>query len=150
MGDMDNFDKQVEEQLQEEDFIRQCIEQLLEEEEERDTITAEELIHQKNLVNIKSVGEDKPASPAISNSHTSGRSKGYTNGYDGFSSKGYRKDTIPVSFASLYWTQSLRRESHFIFFAFFNSHLFYDGFLVIPWWSIGFLFWMFRLTENVV
>ena len=42
MGDMDKFDKeieaQIEEEFEEEEFIKSCIEQLLDEEEERETV----------------------------------------------------------------------------------------------------------------
>lgn len=47
MEKMDEFDKQIQEQIWEEEFIRSCIEQLLEEEEDRETMTAAEILQQK-------------------------------------------------------------------------------------------------------
>ena len=38
MNDMEEFDREAERQFEEEEFIRNCIEQLLEEEEERETV----------------------------------------------------------------------------------------------------------------
>lgn len=38
MGEMEKFDEQLQEELLEEEFIKSCIEQLLEEEEERETV----------------------------------------------------------------------------------------------------------------
>ena len=47
MEKMDEFDKQIEAELWEEELIRCCIEQLLDEEEERETLTAAEIIQQQ-------------------------------------------------------------------------------------------------------
>lgn len=47
MEKMEEFDKGIEQELLEEEFIRGCIEQLLEEEEERETMTAAEILQQK-------------------------------------------------------------------------------------------------------
>ena len=53
MENMEDFDRQVEEQLLEEEFIRARIEQLLEEEDERKTLTAAEIIAQQQLQNLQ-------------------------------------------------------------------------------------------------
>lgn len=47
MEKLDDFDRQIEEEIWEEEFIRSCIEQLLDEEEERETMTAAEILQQK-------------------------------------------------------------------------------------------------------
>ncbi|EDO31706.1 predicted protein [Nematostella vectensis] len=53
MENMEDFDRQIEEQLIEEEFIRNCIEQLLEDEEERETMSATEIIAQQKFESMK-------------------------------------------------------------------------------------------------
>ena len=85
MENMDDFDRQVKEQLIEEEFIRACIEQLLEEEDERETLTAAEIIAQQQLQNIQ--GNDSAQNGTSQSSFRNGLqgntaySNGYTNGY---------------------------------------------------------------------
>ena len=82
---MDDFDREVEEQLIEEEFIRACIEQLLEEEDERETLTAAEIIAQQQLQNLQGKGSVQQATPqgSLRNGFqgNSAYSNGYTNGY---------------------------------------------------------------------
>jgi hypothetical protein len=47
MEKMDEFDRQIEAELWEEELIRCCIEQLLDEEEDRETLTAAEILQQQ-------------------------------------------------------------------------------------------------------
>lgn len=78
MGDMDNFDRQVEEELLEEDFIRTCIEQLLDEEEERETMTAAQIIAQNQMQNLHLNGSThQPNQRPVRNGETAT----YMNGY---------------------------------------------------------------------
>ena len=85
MENMDDFDRQVEEQLLEEEFIRACIEQLLEEEDERETLTAAEIIAQQQLQNLQ--GKDSVQQGTTQGSFRNGfqgktaYSNGYKNGY---------------------------------------------------------------------
>ena len=85
MENIDDFDRQVEEQLVEEEFIRACIEQLLEEEDERETLTAAEIIAQQQLQNLQ--GKDSVQQGTNQSSFRSSfqgntaYSNGYTNGY---------------------------------------------------------------------
>ena len=85
MENIDDFDRQVEEQLVEEEFIRACIEQLLEEEDERETLTAAEIIAQQQLQNLQ--GKDSMQQGTNQSSFRSSfqgntsYSNGYTNGY---------------------------------------------------------------------
>ena len=82
MGEMDNFDRQVEEELLEEDFIRTCIEQLLEEEEERETMTADDIITQQQMQNLQINGHSQQVKQRPTfNGYTSQKTGGYTNGY---------------------------------------------------------------------
>lgn len=85
MENLDDFDRQVEEQLVEEEFIRACIEQLLEEEDERETLTAAEIIAQQQLQSLQ--GKDSVQQGTNQSSFRSSfqgntaYSNGYTNGY---------------------------------------------------------------------
>lgn len=85
MENIDAFDRQVEEQLLEEEFIRACIEQLLEEEDERETLTAAEIITQQQLQNLQ--GKDSVQQGTSQGSFRNGfqgntaYSNGYMNGY---------------------------------------------------------------------
>lgn len=85
MENLEAFDREVEEQLLEEEFIRACIEQLLEEEDERETLTAAEIIAQQQLQNLQdndSVQRGTPQSSFRSGFQgNSTYSNGYTNGY---------------------------------------------------------------------
>ncbi|KAL9983372.1 hypothetical protein ACROYT_G005531 [Oculina patagonica] len=85
MENMDDFDRQVEEQLLEEEFIRACIEQLLEEEDERETLTAAEIIAQQQLQNLQDKDLVQQGTPQGSFRNgfqgNSAYSNGYTNGY---------------------------------------------------------------------
>lgn len=85
MENMDDFDRQVEEQLIEEEFIRACIEQLLEEEDERETLTAAEIIAQQQLQNLQDKDLVQQGTPQGSFRNgfqgNSAYSNGYTNGY---------------------------------------------------------------------
>ena len=85
MENMDDFDRAVNDQLIEEEFIRACIEQLLEEEDERETMTAAEIIAQQQLQNLQ--GKDSVQQGTSQGSFRGsfqGRNvytNGYTNGY---------------------------------------------------------------------
>ena len=85
MENMEDFDRQVEEQFLEEEFIRACIEQLLEEEDERETLTAAEIIAQQQLQNLQA--KDSVQQGTTQGSFRNGfqgntaYSNGYTNGY---------------------------------------------------------------------
>ena len=87
MENMDEYDRQVEEEIvEEEEFIRACIEQLLkEEEDERETLTAPEIIAQQQLQNLE--GTDSAQNGTHQSSYRNGfqasspHSNGYTNGY---------------------------------------------------------------------
>ena len=85
MENMDAFDREVEEQFLEEEFIRACIEQLLEEEDERETLTAAEIIAQQQLQNLQSKDSAQQGTPQGSFRNgfqgNSVYSNGYTNGY---------------------------------------------------------------------
>ncbi|XP_068709734.1 polyadenylate-binding protein-interacting protein 2-like [Montipora capricornis] len=83
MENIDDFDRQVEEELLEEEFIRACIEQLLEEEDERETLTAAEIIaQQQNLQGKDSVQNGTHQSTFRNGFQASApHSNGYTNGY---------------------------------------------------------------------
>ena len=85
MENMDDFDRQVEEQLLEEEFIRACIEQLLEEEDERETLTAAEIIAQQQLQNLQGKDSVQQGTPQGSFRNgfqgNSAYSNGFTNGY---------------------------------------------------------------------
>ena len=63
MEKMDDFDKQVEQELWEEEFIRSCIEQLLEEEEERETMTAADIL--KQMENERLEGRSTENKPQV-------------------------------------------------------------------------------------
>ena len=82
---MEDFDREVEEQFLEEEFIRACIEQLLEEEDERETLTAAEIIAQQQLQNLQS--KDSAQQATTQGSFRNGfqgnslYTNGYTNGY---------------------------------------------------------------------
>ena len=86
MENMEDFDREVEEQFLEEEFIRACIEQLLEEEDERETLTAAEIIAQQQLQNLQS--KDSSQQGTTQGSFRNGfqgnslYTNGYTNGYD--------------------------------------------------------------------
>ena len=89
MENMEAFDREVEEKLWEEDFIRSCIEQLLEEEEERETLTAAEIFQQKQLQNFQnlqisnSVPSEQRQGPKVNGFHShSETTNGYSNGID--------------------------------------------------------------------
>lgn len=88
MENMDDFDRQVEEQLLEEEFIRTCIEQLLEEEDERETLTAAEIMAQQQLQNlqVKNAGQQGTSQGSFRNGFQSNMaySNGYTNGFSSF------------------------------------------------------------------
>lgn len=88
MENMDDFDRQVEEQLLEEEFIRTCIEQLLEEEDERETLTAAEIMAQQQLQNlqVKNAGQQGTSQGLFRNGFQSNRaySNGYTNGFSSY------------------------------------------------------------------
>ena len=88
MENMDDFDRQVEEQLLEEEFIRTCIEQLLEEEDERETLTAAEIMAQQQLQNlqVKNAGQQGTSQGLFRNSFQSNTaySNGYTNGFSSY------------------------------------------------------------------
>ena len=87
MENMDEYDRQVEEEIfEEEEFIRACIEQLLkEEEDERETLTAPEIIAQQQLQNLE--GTDSAQNGTHQSSYRNGfqasspHSNGYTNDY---------------------------------------------------------------------
>lgn len=85
MENMDDFDRQVEEQFLEEEFIRACIEQLLEEEDERETLTATEIIAQQQLQNMqgKDSAQNGPSQSSFRNGFqgNTAYSQGFTNGY---------------------------------------------------------------------
>lgn len=82
MENMDDFDRQIEEQLVEEEFIRACIEQLLEEEDERETLTAAEIIAQQQLQGKDSAQQGAPQGSFRNGFQgNSAYSNGYTNGY---------------------------------------------------------------------
>lgn len=85
MENMDEYDRQVEEEIfEEEEFIRACIEQLLKE-DERETLTAPEIIAQQQLQNLE--GTDSVQNGTHQSSHRNGyqasssHTNGYTNGY---------------------------------------------------------------------
>lgn len=85
MENMEDFDREVEEKLWEEDFIRSCIEQLLDEEEERETMSAADIIRQKqsfeNIQNLQissSVPLEKGKAPKVNGYHSE-----TTNGING-------------------------------------------------------------------
>lgn len=88
MENMDDFDRQVEEQLLEEEFIRTCIEQLLEEEDERETLTAAEIMAQQQLQNrqVKNAGQQGTSQGLFRNGFQSNTaySNGYTNGFSSY------------------------------------------------------------------
>ena len=85
MENMDDFDREVNDQLNEEEFIRACIEQLLDEEDERETMTAAEIIAQQQLHSLQSKDSvQQGTSQSSYRSNFQGRnvcSNGYTNGY---------------------------------------------------------------------
>ena len=88
MENMEDFDREVEEQFLEEEFIRACIEQLLEEEDERETLTAAEIIAQQQLQNLQNLQNKDSAQQGTTQSSfrngfqgNSVYSNGYTNGY---------------------------------------------------------------------
>ena len=85
MENMEDFDREMREQMLEEEFIRACIEQLLDEEDERETLTAAEIMAQQQLQNLQSKDSAQQGSPQDSCRNgfqgNSVYSNGYTNGY---------------------------------------------------------------------
>lgn len=88
MENMDDFDREVNEQLNEEEFIRACIEQLLDEEDERETMTAAEIVAQQQLLSLQSKDSvNQGTSQGSYRSSFQGRNvcpNGYMNGYGNF------------------------------------------------------------------
>ena len=89
MENLEDFDRQVEEELWEEDFIRKCIEQLLDEEEERETMSAAEILRQKkcqlqNFQKLKigsAVQSEQCQAPNVNGFHNEA-TNGLSNGID--------------------------------------------------------------------
>lgn len=110
MENMDEYDRQVKEEiLKEEEFIRACIEQLLEEEDERETLTATEIIVQQQLQNLDSVQNGTHQSSyrngfQASTPHTNG----YTNGYGNHDYSVAVSSRIAVNDSLSCWYQSAR------------------------------------------
>lgn len=77
MEKMEDFDRQIEAELWEEELIRCCIEQLLEEEEDRETLTAAEILQQKmeeTTLNARNSESQQPINGNV-------RKTNYKNGY---------------------------------------------------------------------
>lgn len=111
MENMDEYDRQVEEEIfEEEEFIRACIEQLLKE-DERETLTAPEIIAQQQLQNLE--GTDSVQNGTHQSSHRNGyqasssHTNGYTNGYGNHDYSVVVSSRIAVN-DSLCWYQSAR------------------------------------------
>ena len=77
MEKMDEFDKQVEAELWEEELIRCCIEQLLDEEEEMETLTAAEILQQQ-MENTTLDGRNGEGQRPVVNGSTKYRGNGFT------------------------------------------------------------------------
>ena len=87
MEKMDEFDKQIEAELWEEELIRCCIEQLLEEEEERESLTAAEILQQKmeTATLAGRNGENqRPVNGSVSPNYRNGFTSNFTVSYRGF------------------------------------------------------------------
>ena len=85
MENIEDFDREVEEQLLEEEFIRTCIEQLLEEEDEREKLTAAEIIAQQQLQTLQNANNSVQQGTGQSSFRNGFQgTTGYTNGYSSF------------------------------------------------------------------
>lgn len=101
MENMEDFDREVEEQFLEEEFIRACIEQLLEEEDERETLTAAEIIAQQQLQNLQSKDSAQQATTQGSFRNGFQGNSLYTNGYtNGYGNHDYNNVVVSSRIAS--------------------------------------------------
>ena len=78
MEKMDEFDRQIEAELWEEELIRCCIEQLLDEEEERETLTAAEILQQQMEKTTLDGRNGESQRPVNGNEVSTKYSNGYT------------------------------------------------------------------------
>ncbi len=83
MEEMDEFDRQIEAELWEEELIRCCIEQLLDEEEERETLTAAEILQMEKTTLDGRNGENQR--PINGNVLSTNYRNGYTSSVSIFS-----------------------------------------------------------------
>ena len=91
MGEMEAFDHQMEHAMEEEEFIRSCIEQLLEEEEERDTVyfnsdgtmvgVTAPSVQNMNAMNRSVQNMNLNQSNKYQNGHVNGHRNGHINGF---------------------------------------------------------------------